>query len=69
MGTAQNIAAGKGNPPIDAKGGEIMTGAKELWQLMHPAAKRIKGLRRTPLGRFRVWLRYKNGEYPWFVQI
>ena len=41
----------------------------ELWQMMHPAAGRIKGLHSTPLARFRVWLRYKRGEYPWFVQI
>jgi hypothetical protein len=41
----------------------------ELWQLMHPAAGRVKGLRRTPLDRLRRWLRNKRGEYPWFVQV
>lgn len=41
----------------------------ELWQMMHPAAGRIRGLRYTPFQRLRVWWRYKNGEYPWFLQI
>jgi hypothetical protein len=41
----------------------------ELWQLMHPAAGRVKGLHRTPLSWLRVRLRYRRGEYPWFLQI
>lgn len=32
----------------------------ELWQLMHPAAGRVKGMRRTPLGCFRLWLRRRR---------
>lgn len=41
----------------------------ELWKLMHPAAGRIKGLRRTPISRIKVWLQYRRGDYPWFVRI
>ena len=41
----------------------------ELWQLMHPAAGRIKGLRRTLLQRVRLWLKHRRGEYAWFVQV
>lgn len=77
MGSTQDDAAGERNPPTFAEGGERLmygNGAKgcervELWQLMHPAARRVKGLRRTLLGRFRQWLRNRRGEYPWFVQV
>ena len=32
----------------------------ELWQLMNPAAGRVNGLRRTPLARFRLWMRRRR---------
>jgi hypothetical protein len=32
----------------------------ELWRLMHPAAGRVKGLRRTPLDRLRLWMRRRR---------
>lgn len=41
----------------------------ELWKMMNPAAGRIKTLRRSPLEWLRVRMRYRNGEYPWFLQI
>ena len=41
----------------------------ELWQLMHPAAGRVKGLRRTPLQWLRLRLKNRRGDYPWFVRV
>ena len=63
MGAAQDRAAGERNPAIDAEGGEKMTKRRdvEMWQLMYPAAGQIKSLCRTPLARFRVWLRRRYG--------
>ena len=46
-----------------------MTRERELWQLMHPAAGRIKGIHRPLIDRLRAWLRFKRGECPWFAQV
>jgi hypothetical protein len=32
----------------------------EMWQLMNPAAGRVRGLRRTPIQKLRLWLRRRR---------
>lgn len=61
MGAAQDDAARMRNPQDDAKGGVNMKRDMEFWQLMHPAAGKIRSLRRTPLGWLRNLMRKRFG--------
>ena len=56
MGTPEDITAGKRNPRTSTEGGENV----ELWQLMNPAAGRVRGNRVTLFGRFRLWKRRRR---------